>query len=165
MQSNQQLAGALVLLWMVFIQALMVQLHVLMVGLRMETTAVVHSEYVFDLIRNFNSGIVTDGLTHSCPESDVIFQGMAKLLGGFHGVDVRDPGVFAIDDLGNCDARVNSWSIREDGVCSNSFISSRNVECWKLGFEMFSHGESSGCYGPLSGNLLYSMAVGFMTCL
>ena len=30
--------------------------------------------------------------------------------------------VFANEDLCHWDARVNSWSIREDGLCSNSFI-------------------------------------------
>ena len=122
-----------------------------MVGFRMPTTAVVHSEYVFDFVRNFNLSIVTDELTHSSPEPDVIFQGIDKLFGRLHGVDTSDQRIFANKELGHCDTRVNSWSIREDFVCNNSFISSMNVKCWKLGIEMLSHGESGGCYCPFSG--------------
>ena len=81
--------------------------------LRLPTTVVVHSEYVFDFVRNFNLGIVTDELAHSSSESDAIFQGLDKLPGRLHGVDIRDQRVFANEDLGHCDARVNGWSIRE----------------------------------------------------
>ena len=35
-------------------------------------------------------GIITDELTHSPPKSDVMFQGIDKLLGRLHGVDIRD---------------------------------------------------------------------------
>ena len=45
-----------------------------MVGFRMQTNAVVNSEYVFDFARNFDLGIVTDELIHSSPELDIIFQ-------------------------------------------------------------------------------------------
>ena len=44
-------------------------------------------------------------------------------------------------------------SVRKDGVCSYSFISTWDIESWESGFEMFSHGESSGCHSPLSGVL------------
>ena len=84
-----------------------------------------------------------------------VFEHECILFGRLHGLDIRDPRVFANKDLGHCDTRVNSWSIREDSVCSNSFISSRNVECWKLGFEIFAHGRSGGCYCPLSGIFKY----------
>ena len=98
---------------------------------RMPTSAVVHLEYVFDFVRNFELSKVTDDLIYSSLESDVIFQGIDNLLGRMHGADSRKQKVFALP--------------------TKSFASSRNVECWKLGFEMFSHGESGGCCCPLSG--------------
>ena len=61
-----------------------------MVGLRMPTTAVIHSEYVFYFVRNLYKGIVADEVTHGSPKSDIIFQGIDKLLGKLHGVDIRD---------------------------------------------------------------------------
>ena len=95
MQSNQQLAGAPGLLrgvgpslngpvspfrWVL----------VLMVGFRMPTTAVIHSDFVFYFVRNLYFGIIIDELTNSSPKSDVIFQGIDKLLGSLHSIDITD---------------------------------------------------------------------------
>ena len=120
-----------------------------MIGFRMPTTAVIHSEYVFYFVRNLDLDIVADELAHSSLISDV--KDIDKCLGRLHGVDIRDQRIFTNEDLGHCDTRVNCWSVREDGVCGYSFISSRNVESRKPGFEVFSYGESSRCNCPLSG--------------
>ena len=72
---------------------------ILMIWFRMPTTAVVDSEDVFDFVRNLNLGIITDELTHGSPESDVIFQGISRLLRRLHGVDIRDQRVFANKNL------------------------------------------------------------------
>ena len=52
---------------------------------RMPTIVVVHLEYVFDFVRNFDLSKVTDELIYSSLESDVIFQGIDNLLGRMHG--------------------------------------------------------------------------------
>ena len=61
-----------------------------MVRFRMPTTAVIHSEDVFNVVGNFNLSIITDKFAHSSPKSDVVFQCIDKLLGGLHGIHIRD---------------------------------------------------------------------------
>ena len=61
-----------------------------MVQFRMPPTAVMHSDHVFHFVRNLYLNIVTDEPTHSSPKSDVIFQGIDKLLRRSHGVDIRE---------------------------------------------------------------------------
>ena len=60
-----------------------------MIWFRIPTIAVVHSEDIFYFVRYLCLGIVTDELTHSSPESDVIFQVIDRLLRRLHGVDIR----------------------------------------------------------------------------
>ena len=111
-----------------------------MVGFRRPATAVIHSEDVFYFVRDLYLGIVTDELTHSSPKSDVIFQGVDKLLRILHGVDISDQQVLTNKDLGYCHTRVNGWGVRGDGACGYCFISSGNVVGWKPGCNLFSHG-------------------------
>ena len=61
---------------------------ILMILFRMPTTDVVHSEDGLDFVGNLNLGIVTGELAHSSTDSDVIFQGIDKLLEGLHGLDI-----------------------------------------------------------------------------
>ena len=57
----------------------------------------------------------------------------------------------SLANLSHGNTRVNGRSVRKEGVCSYSFISTWDVESWESGFEMFPHGESGRCYSPLSG--------------
>ena len=52
-----------------------------MVGFRMPTTAVTRSEYVF---------LFETSTWHDSPKSDVIIQGIDKVPGRLHGVDITD---------------------------------------------------------------------------
>ena len=52
---------------------------ILMIRLRKPTTAVVHSEDVFNFVGNFNLSIITDKFAHSSPKSDIVFQSIDKL--------------------------------------------------------------------------------------
>ena len=70
-----------------------------------------------------------------------------------HRVHVRDQGVLTNKTLSHGNTRVNGMSVRKDGICSYSFFSMWDIESWESGFEMFSHGESSGCDSQLSGVL------------
>ena len=63
-----------------------------MVRFRMPTTAVIHSEDVFNFVGNFNLRKITDQSAHSSAKSDVVFQSTNKLLGGLHGIHIRDQG-------------------------------------------------------------------------
>ena len=103
---------------------------ILMVGFRVQTTAMAHSEDIFWFVRNFYLCIVTDKLTHSSTKSDVIFEGADKLLRRLHGVDIRDQGIFANKDLSHHDTRVDGWGIREYGICGYSFICSGIMETY-----------------------------------
>ena len=119
---------------------------------------VVHSEHALEFVGSLNLGIITDELAHSSPKSGVICQGIDKLLGGLHEVDIRYQGVFASKMLYT---RVNCCSIRKDGICGYSVISSRNVESWEPRF-MFSDGKSGRCKCPLSGifkSFLYGFSI------
>ena len=81
-------------------------------------------------------------VAHISPKSDVVFLSIDKLLGGLHGIHTHQrPGS---KTLSHGNTRVNGKSVREDGVCSECFISTWNVESLESGFEIFSHGESSG---------------------
>ena len=60
----------------------------------MPTTAVVHSEDVINFVGNFNLSIITDSFAHRPPKSDLVFQSIDNLLGGLHGIHIRDQGVF-----------------------------------------------------------------------
>ena len=76
-----------------------------------------------NFVGNFDLSIITDSFAHSSPRSDVVFQSIDKLLGGWHGIYIRDQGVFTNQNLCCGNTRVNDRSVREDGVCSYSFIS------------------------------------------
>ena len=83
----------------------------------MPTTAVVYSEDIFNLCGYFNLSIITDSFTHSSPESDIVFQSIDKLLGGMHGVHIRDQGVFTNKNLDHGNTRVNGRCIQKDCIC------------------------------------------------
>ena len=51
----------------------------LMIRFRKPTTAVVHSEDVFNFVGKFNLSIITDKFAHSSPKSDIVFQSIDKL--------------------------------------------------------------------------------------
>ena len=56
----------------------------------MPTTYVVHSEDIFNPVGNFNLSIIADYFTHSSSESDIIFQGIDKLIGAMNRIHIRD---------------------------------------------------------------------------
>ena len=112
-----------------------------------DTAAVIHSDDIFNSVRDLYLSIVTDELTHRSPKSDVIFQGVDKLLRRLHRVDTRYQGVFANNDLGHGDITINDLSVRENHT--TSFL--LGIKSWKPRFIMFSHGKSGRCYCLLSG--------------
>ena len=63
---------------------------ILVIRFRMPTTYVVHSEDIFNPVGNFNLSIIADYFTHSSSESDIIFQGIDKLIGAMNTIHIRD---------------------------------------------------------------------------
>ena len=59
-----------------------------------------------------------------------------ELRGALDAIYITDQGVSTTETLGHCGSISNGWSIREDRVSDNSFISPRDVEDRISGFEM-----------------------------
>ena len=68
---------------------------------------------------------------------DIISQGVHELLGALDAICITDQGVSATEKLGHCGSISTGWSIIEDCVSGNGFISPRDVEDRISGFEMF----------------------------
>ena len=75
---------------------------------------------------------ITDKGVHGSPIPDIISQSVDELLGVLDAICITA----ATEKLGHCGSNSNGWSIREDCVSGNSFISPRDVEDRISGFEM-----------------------------
>ena len=95
-----------------------------------------YSEEVSGLLGDFIGASNTDKGVHGSPIPDVISQGVDELLGALDAICITDQGVSATEKLVHCGTISNGWSIREDCVSGNSFISPRDVEDRISGFEM-----------------------------
>ena len=50
------------------------------------------------------------------------------MFGGFDAIGITDKSIMATEELGYDGTIINSRSVREDGVCGNSFTASGDVE-------------------------------------
>ena len=73
---------------------------------------------------------------YGSPIADIITQGVDELLGALDAICITDQGASATEKFGHCGSISNGWSIREDYVSGNSFISPKDVEDRISGFGM-----------------------------